>query len=45
MKLPDRRKSGRPQKRIMENIQRVGVTEEDGRDCVRWRQRIYYGDP
>lgn len=36
MELPRRRIRGRSQKRIMEYIQRVGVTE----DRVRWRQMI-----
>lgn len=41
MELPDRRKRGRHQRRLIdvvkEDVQKVGVTEEDARDGVRWR--------
>lgn len=41
-KLSSRRKRGRPQRRVIDvvkqDIQRVGVTEVDGRDMVRWGQ-------
>ncbi|PME06485.1 hypothetical protein A8A06_13560 [Escherichia coli] len=49
MELPGRRRRGRPQRRFMdvvkEDMQRVGVREEDARDRVRWRQMIRCGDP
>lgn len=41
-KLPSRRKIGRPQRRVIDvvkqDMQRFAVTEEDGRDMVRWGQ-------
>lgn len=41
IELPGRRKRGRPQRRFMgvmrEDVQRVGVTEGDAEDKVRWR--------
>lgn len=47
--LPCRRKRRRPQRRLMhvlmEDIQRAGVTEDDGTDGVRWRQMIQCGNP
>lgn len=48
MELPGRRKKGRPQRRLMdvgmEDMQRVGATEEDAEDRVRGRQMIRCGD-
>lgn len=39
----------RPQRRfidvVMEDMQRVGVTEQDAKDRVTWRQVIRYRDP
>ena len=47
--LPGRRKRGRPKRRFLsvvkEEIQLVGVTEEDAEDRLRWKQLIHYGDP
>lgn len=44
MEVEDRRKRGKQQIRFMdvvkENTKRVGVTEEDVRDRVRWRQIV-----
>lgn len=48
MELPGLRKSVKP-RRFMnaeeEDMQRVGMTEKDPRDRVRWRQRSRCGDP
>lgn len=30
---------------VMEDMQRVGVTEQDAKDRVTWRQVIRYRDP
>lgn len=42
-------KRERPQRRfkdvVNEDIQRVGITENDDRDRVRWKEMIRCGDP
>ncbi len=47
--LPGRRRRGRPKRRFMdavkEDMQVVGVTEEDVADRTRWRKTIRCGDP
>ena len=49
MDLPGRRRRGRPKRRFMdavkEDMQVVGVTEEDAEDRARWRRVIRCGDP
>lgn len=49
MEVEDRMKRGKQQTRFMdvvkENTKRVGVTEEDVRDRVRWRQMGHCGGP
>lgn len=49
MKLPGRRKRGRPRGRftdvVKEDVQCVGVTEKDARDRVRQRQMCCCGNP
>lgn len=48
MQLPGKRRKGRPQRRFMdvvtEDVQRVGVTEEDARGRATWRQSIHQLD-
>lgn len=49
MALPSRRKRGRTLKKfrtcfLKEDMQRVGVTEDDTSDWVKWRQKIRCGD-
>lgn len=43
------RQEGRLQRSFMDvvkqDVQRVGVTEENTRDRVRWRKIIYWDDP
>lgn len=34
------KKRGRPHVKKMKNMQRVGVTEDDARDKMRWRQVV-----
>lgn len=42
MEMPGRRKKGRPKKRLMdavkEDMERVGVTEDNSVESIRWRQ-------
>lgn len=49
MKLPGKRKRGRPKWRWMDNIKKdmeeVGLEEVDAQDRLRWRQSIRCGDP
>ena len=49
MKTPGKRRRGRPKRRYMdvvkEDMQKVGVTEEDARVRALWRRRIRCGDP
>ena len=40
MKLPGKRKLGRPKGRFMDEMTLVGVTEEDGEDRTKWRWEI-----
>lgn len=44
MEFPDRKKRGRPQKRLKEDMQMVGIPEEDAKDRVRWRETIFCGN-
>ena len=49
MKLPGKRKRGRPKRRFMdvvkEDMAEVEVTEEDTVDRRNWRKKIRCGDP
>lgn len=49
MEQPGRRKRGRPKRRFMdavkEDMQAVGVTDEDAEDRAKWRRAIRCGDP
>lgn len=49
IELPGRQKRGRPQRGftdvVKEDTQRAGVTEEDARDRMRWRQMTHRVDP
>ena len=49
MRIPGRRKRGRPKRRYMdavgENMRVVGVTEDDTGDRAVWRRLIRCGDP
>lgn len=48
MELPDKRKRGRPQRKfvngVKKDMEKVGVTEKDPRDRVRWRQISHSSD-
>lgn len=44
MELPDKRKRGRPQRKFVNGMEKVGVTEKDPRDRVRWRQISHSSD-
>ncbi|KAJ8348946.1 hypothetical protein SKAU_G00275380 [Synaphobranchus kaupii] len=49
MELPGKRRRGRPKRRFMdtvkEDMQAVGVTEDEAQDKNRWKQMIRCGDP
>ena len=49
MKLPGKRKRGRPKRMFMdvvkEDMAQVEVTEEDTEDINNWRMKIRCGDP
>lgn len=49
MELPGKKKRGRPKRRFIdvvgEDMQVVGMTEEDREDRKRWKQMIHCGDP
>ena len=49
MALPGRRRRGRPKRRFMdavkEDMNLVGVVEDDAQDRARWRRLIRCGDP
>ena len=49
MKLPGKRKRGRPKRRFMDamrgDMTAVEVTEEDAAERTEWRRRIRRGDP
>lgn len=42
MELPARRQRGRFIDELKEDLQRVGVREEDASDMVRWKQMICF---
>ncbi|KAJ8349299.1 hypothetical protein SKAU_G00244290 [Synaphobranchus kaupii] len=49
MELPGKRRRGRPKRRftdtVKEDMQAVGVTEDEAQDKNRWKQMIRCGDP
>lgn len=45
IELPGRRKRRRPQRRFVEDVQRVGVTKESIREQGEMEQNIHCGDP
>ena len=45
MELPGKRKRGRPNRRFMDVVKEVEVTEEDTVDRNNWRRKIRSGDP
>ncbi|KAJ8353688.1 hypothetical protein SKAU_G00212550 [Synaphobranchus kaupii] len=49
MELPGKKRRGRPKRRFMdtvkEDMQAVGVTEDEAQDKNRWKQMIRCGDP